>query len=145
MCFLSAKKLIAHFSQNHWSQQLFEVLFLFPMCRNGGLKVSTFYFYYVRLRRYRPLIIGDFRRNVLFQHSKAKLLFWSKRKITESSSDVILVRHTSISGSRYQKFLATMYGSGAMADSKVLNYGRNYGCIVTAYFQPPVKPEPYMI
>ena len=65
-----------------------------------------------------PLIIGDFRRNVLFQHSKAKLLFWPKRKITDSSSDVILVPHTSIGGGRYHSFLATMYGSGAIADSK---------------------------
>ena len=64
---------------------------------------------------------------MLFQHSKAKLVFYSKRKITDSSSDAILVPHTSVSGGRYQKFLATMYGSGAMADSKVLNYGGNHG------------------
>ena len=64
---------------------------------------------------------------MLFQHSKAKLLFWPKQKVAESSIDVILVPHTSTSGGRYQKFLATMYGSGAMADSKLLNYGGNHG------------------
>ena len=49
---------------------------------------------------------------MLFQHSKAKLLFWPKQKVAESSSDVILVPHTGISGGRYHNFLSMMYGSG---------------------------------
>ena len=43
MCFFSAKKKNAHFRQNHWSEQLFEVLFLFSMCRNGGVGTTLFF------------------------------------------------------------------------------------------------------
>ena len=74
--------------------------------------VSAFCFCCVRFGRCRPLIVGYFRRGVLFQRSGAELLFWPKQGVAEGSSDVVPVPRAWIGGGGYHNFLSMMYGSG---------------------------------
>ena len=64
------------------------------MCRNGGVGINLL-FILCSVQALKAVDCWLFPSKCAFSvHSKAKLLFWPKQKVAESSIDVTLVPHT---------------------------------------------------